>query len=184
MNTTTSSSAAPRRPRRARSGFTLLELLVVILMICVLMGAAAGAFLLARNIAWKHKARDTARQIVIAWNLRLMDIGFPPVAQFDPDPRWNNDADSITFESTVTNMLFLVTTNRTFLEQSMDERANGMRDRWGHYFHVRLDLHSDESHDGTMLNPVDDRPVRANVLVWSEGPHPEDRVKSWIVLYQ
>ena len=165
--------------RRRSSGFTLFELLVVILIIAVLAFIGLGIYQQARNAAWKMKARDSARQIATTWNSRLIeDRKFPDGSAFcttDHDAcGLPNALDSITFETCTNNMTVL-----NMLEQSADQRLAGMKDKWDRFFRVRLDT----NYDGTLSSPIDSKPIRANVLVWSLGPRPTDPSNSWIMVW-
>ncbi len=165
-----------RKPARS-AGFTLVELLIVILVISILIAVGFGAFQQARNTAWKQKARDSARQIATAWNLRLLeDRAFPAAASFT---NATGTADEIGFETTTANMGVL-NAGRIYLEQSADQRSSGMRDKWLQYFHVRLDT----DYDGSIKSPYDNTTaIRANVIVWSFGPN-QDNSNNWVVVWQ
>lgn len=155
--------------RCAGMGFTLIEMLAVILIIAILATIGLGLYQQARNAAWKQKARDSARQIATAWNLRLIeDHAFPATTAFVADPVYNTDApQSITFETGTNNMMVLNST-KIYLEQNADQRKYGMKDKWGQSFHVRLDM----NFDGVVTSPLDNTPIHANVVVWSLGPYP------------
>jgi prepilin-type N-terminal cleavage/methylation domain-containing protein len=164
---------------RARQAFTLMEMMVVIVIIGILAAVLLSTFQAARNAAWKQKARDGARQIATAWNTYCIDQrGFPASTAFTLDPTYNTDAAAVTFETSVTNMAVL-NARVTYLEQNKDQRLNGMKDKWGRYYHVRLDA----NYDGTVKSPIDNSIIRANVMVWSLGPHPNDTAKSWIMVW-
>lgn len=158
-----------------RSGFTLLELLSVLLIIGVIISIAFGAFVQARTTAWKQKARDSARQIATAWSTRLVENrAFPSASAFTADPVYDTDPNSFTFETTTNNMAVL-----NYIDQNAEQRLNGMKDKWGRFFHVRLDT----NYDGTVLSPLDASLIRANVLVWSLGPTPLYPSNSWIMVW-
>jgi prepilin-type N-terminal cleavage/methylation domain-containing protein len=170
-------------PLRAtsRQGFTLLELLVVIVIIGVLAAVLLGAYQQARTAAWKMKARDAARQLATAWNAYLIQGGSFPT-NLVAETTYNTDAPrSLTFETTTNNMTVLNQFNagRGLLEQSADQRLNGMKDHWGRYFHVRLDV----NYDGMISSPLDNTPIRANVVAWSLGPNPNIRTNSWVIVW-
>lgn len=59
--------------RGTRGGFTLIEMVAVILIIGLLVGVVSSGLNSARENAWRTRARDTARQLVDAWNLYLLD---------------------------------------------------------------------------------------------------------------
>ncbi len=159
-----------------RSGFTLLELLSVVLILGLLISIAFGTFVQARNAAWKQKARDSARQIATAWSTRLVENrAFPSASAFTADPVYDTDPNSFTFETTTNNMAVL-----NYIDQNAEQRLSGMKDKWGRFFHVRLDT----NYDGTVLNPIDATSlIRANVLVWSLGPTPLYPSNSWIMVW-
>jgi prepilin-type N-terminal cleavage/methylation domain-containing protein len=158
-----------------RNGFTLVELLGVILIISILAAAMIGLYQQARNAAWKEKARDSAHQIAIAWNIRLMDDHkFPDTIVSIPQP----------FQTTAANMAILNSNiyNRIYLEQSAEQRINdnnhGMKDKWGNFFYVQLDT----TYGGAIKDPRDSSAtINANVVVWSTGPHPSDKANSYCV---
>ena len=56
-----------------RSGFTLVEMIAVILIVAILIGVVSAGLNTARENVWRTRARDTARQLVDAWNLYLLD---------------------------------------------------------------------------------------------------------------
>lgn len=68
--------------RNRCSGFTIVELLAVILIIAVLIGVVSTGVSAAKDNAWRTQARDSARQLVDAWNLYLLDFrSFPTEEQ-------------------------------------------------------------------------------------------------------
>jgi type II secretory pathway pseudopilin PulG len=150
-----------------------MELLVVILIIGILASIGVGLYIQARNTAWKERARDTARQIAIAWNVRLLDDHkFPDaiVLLYPSQP----------FQTTAANMAILNSNaySRIYLEQSAEQRINGMRDKWGNFFYVQLDT----TYSGAIKDPRDaSATINANVVVWSKGPHPSDPADSYCV---
>ena len=155
-------------------GFTLMELLVVVLIIGILASASIGIYQHSRTAAWKQRARDSARQIAVAWNIKLLDDhAFPPSISFSDIngtalPLITTD---ITFPTTTTNMAILNST-KLYLEQNANQRSinSGMIDKWGHFFNVRLDL----NYDGLVQDPRDPSgatTINANVVVWSLGPY-------------
>ena len=170
-----------------RAGFTLIEMLIVVLIICILISIGFGGYRMARDAAWKERARDSARQICTAWNLRLQyDRQFPSYTNFVGRTGTDTGANAeITFQTTIDNMAALNNGDRIWLDQSADQRSadttiNGMRDRWGRFFYVRLDM----NYDGTVKNPYDSTSaIRANVAVWSLGPNPANS-NSWVAVWQ
>lgn len=67
------------RKTDGRAGFTLVEMVAVIVIIGILIGVVSTGLNSARENVWRTRARDTARQLVDAWNLFLLDYrGFPP----------------------------------------------------------------------------------------------------------
>ena len=184
---TTSAFSPAAHPARRRA-FTLIEMLAAIAIICLLIGVAVSAFAAARTAAWKNKARATARQLAAAWNLRLQADGrFPDHTLFDPadpDPSAGSYAGyDWKFSTTAANMSILnsnannvVYFEQNGTEQSANGQVNGLRDHWGNYYHVILDF----NYDGQILNPIDNSPIQANVVVWSTGPGPtKDVVIAW-----
>jgi prepilin-type N-terminal cleavage/methylation domain-containing protein len=171
------------------AGFTLIELLTVIVIIGIIFSSITIAYQHARTAAWKEKARDTARQLATAWNLRLQDDREWPATSanyqtvFDSADLANND---LTFQTTPANMSLLGSTNnpqsKIYFDQNADQRANGLRDHWGNLFSVRLDL----DYDGQVLNPTngasDTAVIKANVVVWSTGPKPGVK-EQWVVAW-
>ena len=164
------------KPRRS-SAFTLIEMLVVILIISILTAVTLGIYQQARNTAWKQKTRDSARQIATAWNVYLMDNhGFPSATNFTLYTGTPNV--EITFPSSNVNMTVL-NGPKIYLEQSADQRRNGMKDKWNNPFNIRLDM----NYDGMVLNPIDGTTINANVIVWSTGPSPANP-NTWVVVWQ
>jgi len=149
-------------------------MLGVILIIGILAAALIGLYQQSRNAAWKERARDSARQIAIAWNLKLMDDhAFPSSVSFKDinGAVLPLNTTEITFPSSSTNMAVLNST-KIYLEQSAEQRSinSGMKDKWGNYFNVRLDL----NYDGMVKDPRDPSGatlINANVVVWSQGPY-------------
>ena len=187
---------ATRRDPAAAAGFTLIEMMAVLLIICILVSLAIGAYWKARDTAWREKARDTARQLAIAWNMRLVDdTKFPDSI---PDSGNNsvsgapsvNPADGLepTFATTGANMALVCvasnnTQSRVYFEQNATQRSltlsGGLKDHWDHYFYVTLD----KDYDGTIKSPVDGSTIHANVIVWSMGKRP-DKKEEWVVAFQ
>ena len=162
------------QPPSRRVAFTLIELLAVMLIICFLIAAIGSAYMHARKVAWKEKARDTGRQLAAAWNIRLADDHeFPITALVDTTPvnETGETVRDVDFDTTPTNMVILNVNinNRTYFEQNADQRVNGLRDKWKQLFHVRLDA----NYSGKIAHPVlTGTVVRANVIVWSDGARP------------
>lgn len=161
-----------------RRGFTLVEVLTALLIVSIMITLAIGAFIRARNNAWRERARETARQLATAWNLRLVDDGRfpdPATAPFDtsvtPPAAATADPNSLTFATTALNMAFVSETNycgnlqyHVYFEQTKAQRRAayeaggqdlGLRDHWNGYFFVRLDVANGGSgnYDGVIKNP-------------------------------
>ena len=158
-----------------KAAFTLIEMLVVIVIIGILAGASLGLYQTARTTAWKQKTRDSARQIAVAWSVYLIDNhNFPPASSFQ------GSSGNITFQTLATNMSML-NSAKIYLEQSADQRMNGMKDKWGAFFNVTLD----GSYGGTVPDPTDNtKTINANVVVWSTGPSPANKSSSYCVSWQ
>jgi len=196
--------------RNRKTAFTLAEVLVALVVIGILATLGVGSYWKARDTAWREKTRDTAHQLAIAWNMRLVDDGqFPAPSMFDNTivPKiplansgnvqqqlsgpysWSdgngNSGKAQIFASTVPNMAQVcVSSNnvqrRIYFEQSAAARTNGLLDHWGNYFYVALDT----SYIGTIASPTNTATViHANVLVWSTGKTPSNP-SSWIVAGQ
>ena len=165
-------------------GFTLFEVLATMLIIAILMAALVGGLNGARQMAWRTKTRDTARQLAGAWNLYLNDNrAFPKAGELgDPAPGG--------FWATMAN-LDVLNKDRIYIELSAEERESfgrqggGLIDKWGNHFGFALDL----DYDGMVENPApevygdreaDYAKVRASALAWSQGQTPENKRK-WIV---
>lgn len=165
------------------SGFTLVEMLAVLLIIGILAGATIGVTARNRNVAWEHKARDTARQLVQGWSLYLNDFReFPPdIAENeknkaagdpleylspDPDKRYSDEYHA-----------------KTYIELSDKERKDGLKDHWRRPFYFALDGDYDSkvrhpAPEASALKDVD--MVTGYSIAWSEGVDPENK-KKWIV---
>lgn len=197
----------PRRPAASsRAAFTLVEMLAVLLIISVLASVALGAYWKARDTAWREKTRDTARQLAIAWNMRLVDDAkFPDAKSFDLTASVVTDSGTVpasatdspgdpnalaTFATTPLNMALVCvasnnTQSRIYFEQNAAQRASilnggGLKDHWNNFFYVRLDKH----YDGKIPNPTNSTTsIRANVIVWSTGKRP-DHMNEWILAFQ
>ena len=157
-------------------------MLIVIVIISLLTAALIGVFQQVRNSAWKQKARDSARQIAVAWNIKLLDDHtFPPAnSVYQPTA-----VTPLTFQTSVSNMVLLNST-KIYLEQNAlqrstnpsDSKTAGMRDHWGNLFYVQLDT----SYSGIVNDPIDpSKTISANVIVWSTGPNPANPASSFCV---
>jgi prepilin-type N-terminal cleavage/methylation domain-containing protein len=172
-----------------RGGFTLVEMLVVLVIIGLLMASVAGVLNRARRNAWRVKTRDTARQLVAAWNLHLLDKrAFPAPESF------SGKASEGGFEATPEN-LELLNDGKVYLELSAVERGevsdrnrpSGLIDRWNQ----RLCFDLDFDYDGQVGNPAPEAnnlgqgtaSVKGTTIAWSRGDTPKNR-KHWIVQWQ
>ena len=163
-----------------RRAFTLIEMLAVITIICLLIGVAVNAMMAARKTAWKQTARATAKQLARAWNTRLEnDSRFPDTGPGN-STGWDASASSYgsgdwKFDTTASNMVVLNLS--IHFDQNTDNQANGLRDHWGHYYHIILD----RNYDGKIANPVaGGGDIHANVVVYSDGPGPTaDMIIVW-----
>ena len=180
---------APLTPG-VRSGFTLVEMLVVIVVIATLIAVSVGIFAQARDNAWKQRARATARQLAVAWNQRLLDDGvFPTITNQVTLPGISG---KVVFQTTPENMQMLnindnagfgVNKSYIYMDQTADERVNGMKDHWGNggtFFYVQWD----PTYQHEVINPIDGSIVHANVMVWSLGPHPSNPTNSYCMAWQ
>jgi prepilin-type N-terminal cleavage/methylation domain-containing protein len=187
--------AVRRAPARAgrRRGFTLVELLAVLMIMALLAASVVGGLHEARINAWRTKARDTARQIVHAWNLYLLDMReFPPEKAFRDGEAAGGTRG---YPSTADNLAIL-NASRTYLElrdkaggaENPEEEltGEGLRDRWGRHFYFALDF----DYDGQLVNPAPEAvgdgksaTVNGNVIAWSKGHAPENK-RRWIVVWQ
>jgi len=162
-----------RTRARAGRGFTLIELLAVILIIGILISIAFGAFAGVRQQAWRAKSRDLARQLSHAWNQHLLAN-----REFPQGVPLYSDAVHLA-------MLNAGRTNGTyFLDLKKEERANGLKDKWGALYKVELDT----DYDGLVTHPFSNVQVRASVIVWSErfgpnGPQANDKPEDDMVVW-
>jgi prepilin-type N-terminal cleavage/methylation domain-containing protein len=165
----------------ACAGFTLIEMLVVILIIAILVASLFAGLRSARQMAWRTRARDTARQIVQAWNLYLNDSReFPLEKQF-------KDAKEEGGYAATPGNLELLNANRIYLELNETDRQEGLRDRWRRIMGFNLDF----DYDGKVANPAPEvfekaktvaemAEVQASAIAWSQGPDPVLK-KRWVV---
>lgn len=176
-------SLTPRRGGVAavRAGFTLIEMLVVLLVAAILITAVFNGLSTARQMAWRTRARDTARQLVQAWNLHLNDN-----RQFPDEQKFGGDLAEGGYAASPQN-LALLNAGRVYLELSEKDRDAGLRDRWGNTMGFNLDF----DYDGMVANPApevfevekavkDMATVRATSIAWSRGPTPGIK-KKWVV---
>ena len=168
------------------AGFTLVEMLVVILIIAILIASLFTGLRAARQMAWRTRARDTARQLVQAWNVYLNDNrAFPAKGQFG-DAKTEGG-----YAATPANLAPINPKDennlRVYIELSAADRDDGLRDKWGNLLGFNLDF----DYDGKVENPApealgkskDDANmalVQATAIAWSQGPNPEVKRK-WVV---
>ena len=167
-----------------RAGFTLVEMLVVVLIIAILIASLFSGLNAARQMAWRTRARDTARQIVQAWNLYLNDNrAFPATDQFG-DAKTEGG-----YAATPKNLALINPEDdkRIYIELSETDREDGLRDKWGNLLGFNLDF----DYDGKVANPApealgkskddaDMASVQATAIAWSQGPNPDVKRK-WVV---
>jgi len=177
-----------------RAGFTLMEMLVVVMVIGILAAAVLGIYGQVRKVTWKQQTRNITRQLAGAWKMRLQDDqAWPDPARFDttkPVPTAGSGSD-VDFPTDVNNMTALNVdasgkTNTYFelnaIQWGSDPTKNGLRDHWGNFLHVRLDLDS----DGKIQNPVGDQTdpnntINSSALSYSTGP--TGNPKDWVVSF-
>ncbi len=165
-----------------RAGFTLVEMLVVILIVAILISAVFGGLTAARQTAWRTRARDTARQIVQAWNLHLNDYReFPDAKKF---------SDALAeggYAASAGNLALLNADGKIYLELAEEDREHGLKDKWGHPMGFNIDF----DYDGKVANPAPEafetgkavkemEQVLATSIAWSKGPNPAIK-KKWVV---
>jgi hypothetical protein len=149
-------------------------MLAVILIIGVMMAIAFGAFTSVREQAWRARSRDLARQLAHAWNQYLLvNRAFPPSVPDTATPEH----------------LRILNTNQTpgnlFLELKRNESQEGLKDKWGALYHVRLDT----DYNGMVDHPFSNVHVRASVIVWSDrfgnpsGPQYTKKTEDDIVVW-
>ncbi len=164
-----------------KSGFTLAEMISVLLIMAILAAALTSGLANARRKAWRAKARETCRNISIAWNLYLVDMRkFPKLEKNGQELEANRE-----------NMECLVDPGknrlkRTYLEMDDKEKDGGFKDHWGRSFFFSLDT----DYDGVVANPypkVREPPVdkvKASSIAWSHGdPKRENRDDNPIVVW-
>jgi prepilin-type N-terminal cleavage/methylation domain-containing protein len=165
----------------ARAGFTLVEVLVVLLIMAILISATFSGLGVARQMAWRTRARDTARQLVQAWNLYLNDYREFPEAR-----KFANARPEGGYETSPAN-IELLNAERVYIEMSEADRDAGLRDKWGR----RLGFNLDFDYDGIVANPApevfekaravqDSEQVKATAIAWSQGHNPALK-KKWVV---
>lgn len=163
-------------------------MLVVILVIGILMTISMGAIRTARQKAWRAKARDTARQVVQAWNIYLQENREFPEGGLQRGSSPLSDPDA--YPTTRENLAVLNSGGRIYLELGEKELDIGLRDHWKRYFNFVLDngVPPDETaYDGRVPHPApeqrlktDDARVLGNLIVWSVGERPPLK-RDWIV---
>ncbi len=164
-----------------KSGFTLVEMISVLLIMAVLAAALTAGLATARNKAWRAKARESCRNIHMAWDLYLVDMRKFP---FDKGGGQKQVANS-------ENMKWLVDPaenrlKRTYLEMDDKEKDEGFNDHWGQPLKFSLDT----DYDGQVDNPYPDirdpaiATVKASSIVWSDGdPKRKNRDDNPIVVW-
>ena len=164
-----------------RAGFTLVEMLAVILIAAILIASLFNGLTAARQMAWRTRARDTARQLVQAWNLHLNDArAFPAQQKFTGAKTEGGYAAS-------PENLAMLNDGRVYLELSEEDREYGLRDKWKRAMGFNLDF----DYDGKVANPAPEAlekakdgahmaSVQATAIAWSQGPNPEVKRK-WVV---
>ncbi len=164
-------------PYRARfrtglAGFTLMEMLVVIAILAILMGATMTGLQQARRLAWRTRARDTARQLVGAWDLYLIDNReFPESGDLQ-------DTVEGGFMASKHNISEVLNKERVYIELSNEDiEHDGMVDKWKNLFRFNLNF----AYDGTLPNPAPESfrgkytEVKANAIAWSVGHNPSKK---------
>jgi len=174
-----------------RDAFTLVEMLVVVMVIGILAASVLGIYGQTRKVTWKQQTRNMTRQLSNAWKMRLQDDhAWPDPTRFDNTKTAGNDVD---FPTDVINMAALNLdangkTNTYFelnaTQWGADPTKNGLRDHWGNFLHVRLDLDS----DGKIWNPVgvqsDANAINSSAVAYSYGPTGlTGNQKDWVVSF-
>jgi prepilin-type N-terminal cleavage/methylation domain-containing protein len=167
-----------------RAGFTLVEVLVVMVIVALLISAVVGGMGTARQMAWRTRTRETARQIVQAWNLYLNDY-----REFPLEEKFSNPKPEGGYEMAEKNVA-LVNADRVYLEVSDLELSEpgqhyrGLRDAWKKPMGFNLDFDYDGKIDnplyGASTAPEDLKRVSATSIAWSRGANP-GVTKKWIV---
>ena len=154
-----------------KSGFTLIEMIAVIVILAILAAALTAGLSTARNKAWRTQARETCRELCMAWNAYLLDVRKFPLknasgleANYENlkwivSPEWMNAEDRKRH------------TGRIYLEISEQEKENGIKDHWGQTYRFSLDT----DYDGEIDNPYPNAfepsisKAKATVVAWSLG---------------
>lgn len=164
-----------------KSGFTLVEMISVLLIMAVLAAALTAGLATARNKAWRAKARETCRNIHMAWDLYLVDMHKFPFGKGDGQKKDANKE----------NMKWLVDPGenrlkRTYLEMDDREESEGFKDHWGQPIKFSLDT----DYDGLVDNPYPNirepavEKVKASSIAWSDGdPRRKNRDDNPVVVW-
>lgn len=195
----------------SRGGFTLVEMIAVILIMAILIGVVITGLNSARENAWRTRARDSARQLVDAWNLYLLDN-----RSFPAESELGGRSGGLGFPATIKALAPLrPETGVRYIELSFDEaydrkggsdeaelsgvggesteksgRDIAMADRWGKPICFELDFDLDGFSDApAVMVPGKGKKkegkgaIKANAVAWSWGP-PARKGKKWVAAWK